>query len=348
MTASSVVKCTCKVLSGLCLMIFASGGCTYDYFVDENNFTLYVPQIEEGTIQNFYVAFHSSDGKHTITREVSAPFDQNDKMKQGLLRFKLPVGPTYTVSCFAQYTPASVTVGNAYDESAKLKELDLSGGNYYAGSGNVYISRSTRPRSLFLAATPFPVGHPDSKIALEADIDETREFKGRVILTFEDLPSSVTRIDTYYSGLSTKHQFDGTFRNSTDSDRIRGSYTIASGTVSGNTVSFSDILHPSVGTRFGAESRGPSTPLPSTPTPLELELHLYDARGNNVGIIPFTEDDFNALPDNKKPQDENGNPVTSLVLETQKTIRFHFKGFTVIGIELLGWGDIIVGPTTDM
>ena len=37
-------------LLGLCLVIFAAVSCTYDYFEDENNFKIYIPQLQDGTI----------------------------------------------------------------------------------------------------------------------------------------------------------------------------------------------------------------------------------------------------------------------------------------------------------
>ncbi len=345
-------------LSGLCLMISVLSSCTYDYFQDENNFLLYVPQVKDQTITRFYVAFHSEDGTHVLTREITAPFfdpsryNDVEKLKEGILRFKLPPGRNYTISCFADYAPGSISVGNPFGESSQTKTLDTSEENVYVRSENVYESRTTHPRSLFLTATAYPIGHPDSQKPVEANIDETRFFKGDVILSFIDLPDFVSRIDTYYSGLSTAYHFDGTFRNFSYGDRIRGSYDRASNQA-GNVVETDDPINPSAGTYFGmdAGSRSPSSRagvLSPTPVPLELEIQLYDDFGNMVGVIPFTQADFENLSDDKKPVDENGNPVTSLVLESQESIKFTFKGFTVIKIEVAGWGGVSQGGTTPM
>ena len=340
---------------GLCLTVFTVWSCTKDYFVDENNFLLYVPQIEDGSIQNFYVALHAEDGSHTITRELTAPFDKDEKMTQGILRFKVLGGRNYSISCFANYAPGSIAVGNHYEETYKTKELDQSRTDPHAADGNVYYSRTTSPRSLFTSAMAYPVGHPDSQIPYEIDIDETRLFKGNIVLSFIDLPSQISRIDTYYSGLSTAYHIDGTFRYYTDDDRIRGSYSTA-GNLSGNTVTVSDRINPSAGTEFGRVADAPHRSRAATRggvrsdvvLPLEMEIYLYDNDGNSLGMIPFTQADFDSLANDKKPVDENGDPVTTLELWSQETIKFTFKGFTLIGIELVGWGDIIDGPTTPM
>lgn len=334
---------------GLCLTVLAFGSCTYDYFKDENNFLLYVPQMKEGSIRNFYVAIHAEDGTHIITREINAPFDKDEKMTEGILRFKLPPEKNYSISCFADYTPGSISVGNRHEGTFKTKDLDLSGDNQVDGR-NVYLSRSSNPRSLFTTATAYPVGHPASQIPFEVNIDRSRLFKGRVILSFIDLPAEISRIDTYYSGLSTAYHVDGTFRSHASSDLIKGSYSTADH-LEGTTVSVSDILNPSAGTVFGpvAGTGGTRAAIEATePQPIEMEIRLYDAQGKSYGTIYFTREDFEHMADDRKPVDENGEIVTSLELRSQETLQFTFKNFTILSIELTGWGDIIKGPTTPM
>jgi len=346
---TSIRKYITKIL-GLCLLVatLALASCTYDYFRDENNFRLYVPQIKDRSITNFHVAFHNANGDHIITREITAPFDDNDLMRQGILRFKLPPGEGYYITCFADYDPAAVTPGNPYAESSLKKVIDESRANVYHGSNTVYTSRTTNPRSLFLTATAYPIGHAESLKEVTADINTDRQYKGRIQLEFIDLPATagIARIDAYYSGLSTNYYFDGTFRRFTTDDRIRGSYLTAD-YQSGNTVTTDDVINPSTGTYFGSATRMPEVGSPLLdPNPLELELHLYDASDNSIGVITFTKDDFDLLADDKKPTDGYGAPVSSLVLESQQTIKFTFKGFTLIGIEMAGWGDINEGSTT--
>lgn len=348
MTTHNIVKYG-RWLLGLYLMIFTMTiiSCTYDYFEDENNFRLYVPQIESGEIMNFYVALHDASGRHVLTREISAPFDKDELMKQGILRFKLPYGENYKISCFADYAIDAATPGKPYTESCLKKTL--------VDGANIYASRTTNPRSFLSTATVYPIGHPDAAIAKVVNIDQNQCYKGKVIVNFKELPAFVSRVDIYYKGLATKFNFDGTFDRFTPNDQILVSFNTAD-YAAGNIVSFADIINPSAGVSpFGA--MGPLQPrttrTSSVPTgePLELEMRLFDAAGTNVGTIPFTDDDFQRLkaddPTNA-PTDADGNPVDHLVLEPQNSIIFTFKGFTIISIEIKGWGDIIGGGSTPM
>jgi hypothetical protein len=65
-----------------------------------------------------------------------------------------------------------------------------------------------------------------------------------------------------------------------------------------------------------------------------------------AGSARFTHEDFEALAPADRPTDSEGNPLTELVLYPRETITLTFSGFTLIGIELEGWGDIKQGGGT--
>lgn len=341
-----------KILLGLYLTISAFASCTFDYFEDETNFRLYVPQVKEGTINNFYVSFHSKEGGHMLTRQLIAPFDENEFVKEGILRFKIPYGE-YSVSCFADYTPNAITEGRVFHES--YKGMDL-----LPGESDMYVSRSTNPRVFLSSAMVYPLGHPRSKDVQKVDIDEKQQYKGAVQAIFKELPALVQRIDILYKGLATKVNLDGLMSRFSDSDRILASFEVASYRKPNGDVELpADILSPSVGIRFGN-----MPPLSSTDTPinvlgfereqgeyesLELEVRFYGSDSSQMlGTSYFTKDDLYRLPVDKKPVDENGLPIEDLVLRPQKMIIFTFKNFLVVGITIQGWGDIIQGPITPM
>lgn len=337
MTTHNTVKYGIWLL-GLYLMIFAMTmtSCTYDYFEDENNFRLYVPQIERGEIENFHIAFHDASGRHVLTREINAPFNKDELMKQGILRFKLPCGENYTISCFANYDIQASTPGQHYTDSYLKKTL--------IDGTNVYYSRTTNPRSFLSTATVYPIGHPEASIARVVNIDEKQCYKGKVTVNFKDLPAIVARVDIYYKGLATKYIFNGTFDRFSPNDRILASFNTADYT-SENIVSFTDIINPSVGVgQFGAmEPLQPFIPTkaPYVPSgePVELEMRLFDAMGSDAGSFSFTTDDFQRLKaedPSKVPTAADGSELDHLVLEPQKTIIFTFKGFLVVSVEIKG------------
>lgn len=222
------------------------------------------------------------------------------------------------------------------------------------GASNVYESRTTNPRSFLSTAKVYPIGHPEALTPNVINIDKNQCYKGKVTVNFTKLPAFVSRVDIYYKGLATKYNFDGTFNQFSQKDKIKASFNVADVT-SGDVTSFSDILTPSAGIEpFGVMP--PLLPMPKSKTssspdgePIELEIHLFNASGNNAGIIHFTHEDFKRLQaedPTKVPTAADGSPLDHLVLESQKTISFHFEGFFIVGIKLVGWGDIIDGPTT--
>lgn len=327
-------------LLGIYLMMFTITSCSYDYFEDENNFRVYVPQIERGEIERFYIAFHDKAAKHTITRQIESPFTKDELMKQGILRFKLPYGE-YSISCFADYTPGSITEGNQLTDSYKKQDQI---------EGDTYRSSTSNPRSLFTSAVVYPIGHPDAAILRTIDIDKNQCYKGKVISRFEKLPSQVARIDIYYKGLSTKYGFDSTFDRFSPNDCIYASFDVGTNT-QGIITECQNRVDPSVNSTFGRSAPISKALGNISAAPMELEIKLFDASNNIVGILPFTVDDFEYFKVNNPsqvPVDEHGNPIEKLVLNPQSTIILTFKGFTIVSIQLYGWGDIIEGGSTPM
>lgn len=322
----------------LLFLILVLNSCTYDYFEDENNFRLYVPQIENGSIQNFYVSFHDVSGSHHVTRELTPPFDKDELMKQGILRFKLYPGQ-YNITCFADYTPGSITIGNDLENSSKNKDvIDI--------SNNIFASNSSNPRALLCATTIFPIGHPNSKDKFTANIDEQQCYKGRLKFSITNLPDIITRIEIVYKGLATRYFFSGQFGSFSPDDKIRVSFNVADYRV-GNVVDFTDVINPSIGSTFGSVPAAVRmTNRASSPTPMDFQMFFYDNENNLIGTTVFDVETLQGLADDKKPKDAYGNPVSSLVLAPQATISFKISDFMIIKIELEGWGDTNQGEIT--
>ena len=317
------------------LLVFGSFSCTYDYFEDESNFIVYVPQIEDGTIDNFYISIHDSQGNHLVTRKFEAPFDKNELLKQGIIKFKLPRGDA-SVSCFANYdSNSTITEGLALSSSHKSQLPS-------ASDPDVYISTDTQPRANFMDVLIYPLGHPSAKQHVEVDMDSDKVFKGRIVCRFENLPSEITDLQIYYSGNATQLGFDGIFREFSTSDRLYASPATGPYT-SGTTVSYPQDIYPSTGVSFLKRN---ATYVDSGE---EIGLEIYFYSGTQlIGSASFDPADLASMPLANRPVDSNGDPVTDLVLYPQQTITFTFKGFTIFKIELSDWGDIIPGETTPM
>lgn len=335
---------------GVGLLSFTLFSCTYDYFEDENNFLVYVPQIKEGTISNYYISFHDEAGNHVVTRTISLPIDfsniKNTSLQEGILKFKIKPG-NYTITSFADCTLDKIVQGESFDNSCK--EESVCDPSQFGANNNIcaddYIICETNPRFLLTkGVTVYPIGHEQSNMPVEIDMNEKTRYKGRVDIDFVGLGSQVARIDIAYKGVGSMLHFNGYVGIHNDNDRVYASYKTAE-FMSGNTISLNNnLLYPSAGCETNIVTRS----VPSTQLPLELAVTLYDSSNAIIGEFEFTNADFMALSADKKPKDENGNPLTSLILEPRKTIKFTFKEFIVVSIELTGWGDTINGGVTPM
>ncbi|MDR1671021.1 MAG: hypothetical protein LBR57_00705 [Alistipes sp.] len=318
-------------LSGALLLLTAAGSCTYDYFEDETNFRLYVPQIKNREITNFYVSFHRLDGKdtkqHVITRQVSAPFDDNELLAtEGIMKFKLPPGK-YEISTFADYNGGMITVGEHFDASRKVAA------SY--GEENVYAVTESRPRALFLRNTQvYPINAPETYIPVEADIDESCLFKAGVTCRFIDLPENVTSAVVTYGGLATTFDFRGVFGRFTPDDVLRQSHPF---TVNGEQVIISDLIYPSVGVGHGAVDD-------HTDNGLGIELSIVFYGGTSrVGEASFTSADLSSLPEDKLPTRNDEVVRDLLVLYPRDQVEFVFKDWFLTGIDLVPWEGIDPG-----
>lgn len=309
-----------RMAAGLILLLCFATSCTNDYFEDENNCWIYVPQIKEGTIQDFYIAFHDANGVHMRTSHIFIPFDKNEKMRDGILRFKLKPGES-AISCFAQTAGMGLTEGQPATESSITAPVLPNIEHLYAPSGPLRIIKDQK----FV----YPIGHPEAKTPQTIDISEDHVYIGTIIHEFKDLPSIITRIDITYTGLATRFEFGGLFDNITPQDRTQVSYIVDR--TSRETLSYSDKYFPSSG--IGLDGTEYS------PVPLQLDVLFY---ADNKVVGHFSDE----ISD---PTDGDGTTITGdVLLHPRQTLKFTYKGFTVTGISLVDWGDIGQGDVTPL
>ena len=330
------------------LLLYSLASCTYDYFVDENNLWIYVPQVEKGSIRDFYIAFHDEAGNHMRCSHIYAPFDKNELMLEGKLRFKLKPGET-KVTTFAQIGDLHVCEGLPYEDSylsarpvegAERAFLPLS-----AGTGTQSKSPTAdpdQPRFLKTQVSLYPIGHPEAKSVHTIDISEENSYNGQITSLFKGVSNlGITRIEVQYSGLATRLCFNGRFDSFTPQDKMQVSYSLSAAGQSGSDYRFSESYFPSSGYNAD-EPDAPDTGL----TPLKVVTYFYN--GDDI-IGQFTFDSGNPDESIDPPVDENGQTINGPVyLKPGKQLTFTYEGFTVVSIKLSEWGDIDTGGTTDM
>lgn len=342
-----------RMAAGL-LLLYSAASCTYDYFEDENNCWIYVPQVKDGSIRDFYIAFHDQAGGHMRSSHIYAPFDKNELMQEGKLRFKLKPGETQ-VTCLAQAGSMPISQGLPYGESyisaqpvegAEHTFIPVStdpGPNTQSRSEGSAKTDPTQLRFLKTRLSLPPIGHPDAKKEHPIDIDEKQAYNGKIINEFKKLGGlRISRIEIRYTGLATRLSFDGGFGNFTPQDKMQVSYQLAASGQSGPDYTFGESYFPSSGYDINTPD-APETNL----TPLKVDAYFYEG-SDLIGWFSFDS----ANPNDggmDAPTDENGNPITGpIYLKPGGQLRFTYKGFTIVSIELSDWGDIGTGGTTDM
>lgn len=314
-------------LLGLCLVILAVVSCTYDYFEDENNFKIYIPQLKDGTIDNVLVSIHDASGTHRYTRFIKGPFDPNTIGRDGILRFKLPWGEGYKVSAFANVDEASCDMGKSHQDSHVSEPLLGNAGTVHTPGPNFRVVLQD-------GITSYPLGHPESNKLDTVNLAKDSVYKASVLCEFRELPAAVARIDIQYKSVGTHMGFDGSYRRPT------GGYVQSSYEVSSPGAVFTtgpDHVFPSAGTHYAEPDR-------NTREPMDLVVRFYDANGGLMG-------EFSGFDPDSPPTvtDPNGNAVPwNFHLDPRHQVKFVFKGFFVFGVELVGWGDIEQGEVTPM
>lgn len=102
-------------LMGCCAVLLALGGwsCTHDYFEDQTNYQLFVPEVLDKSVSDCRVLVYDQSGALAGERYAGAPFDDDTRIASGLFAFRLPPG-RYTVYCYVN------TAGVEFDSPGSL------------------------------------------------------------------------------------------------------------------------------------------------------------------------------------------------------------------------------------
>lgn len=296
--------------------IFLLVSCTYDYFEDENNLRIFVPEIKESSITDFVIIFHDQSGNFVLSKQYKSPFDTDELIRNGILRFKIPPGD-YTISCFA----------NTYDSIRSLRVF----ANDSKSKSNIQLDAIAetlfKPATCLRKVLNYSVSAPFLGMPQKVDtvsIDEDKIHVGQIEYQFKGLPESVSRIEIYTFNLSSSLTCDDQWLRTSSEDATFLSFNPHQSPVV-NVPSICDYFYPSI----SSYSEVPK---------IKVITRFYDF-GNNI-LSEYSEE----LP---KATDEKGNRVEPILLP-QKKIRIVFDGFLITDVKLSEWGDIIDGDITPM
>jgi len=174
-----------------CITILLSyTACTYDYFEDETNYIVYVPEVKEKTIDGCRVMIY--DGSGLLVGDKSTLTSTNDpKIEQGLFAFRLPVGD-YKVYCYANIDGVSFADESAHETSAFTLSAHETGEHY------------VQPSDVFFDILEHTVQHPG---ILRSDTTEIERYVGRITVRFKNCPfnlADLSSIDLVAEGIASQ------------------------------------------------------------------------------------------------------------------------------------------------
>lgn len=154
--------------------------CTYDYYDDETNYLVFVPEVLDRTVSDCRIMVYDETGTLVGTRYDTAPWEQDARMRIGQFCFHLPPG-AYRAYCYTNTDSLSFVESESLETSAfKLKENTF-GVTGYAQPSDVFFQK--------LTPTIAQAGY------LYMDTLRAERYTGRITVRFKDFPGEVSKID---------------------------------------------------------------------------------------------------------------------------------------------------------
>lgn len=160
------------VLSFLAVLLFQIS-CTYDYFEDETNYILYVPEVEEGSVTDCSVFVYADSGQLIAKKTMSTQTVKDPRMAQGLFGFKLFPG-SYKVYCYTNTDSISFSNISKLQEAAFTAHKRKSGQDHYVQPSNIRFDKK-EPVIVHTGV-------------LSQDTTEINHYTGRVTVRFKNFP----------------------------------------------------------------------------------------------------------------------------------------------------------------
>ncbi|MDR2131484.1 MAG: FimB/Mfa2 family fimbrial subunit [Odoribacteraceae bacterium] len=279
-----------------------SVSCTYDYFVDETNYKVFVPEVANGSITTCFVAVYDEAGTLVRTRR-TGPLGSDPRVTAGIFSFRLQPGK-YTAYCYANVNDMEVMdAGSSEQAFLALKRIvppvEERDSQAYA----------LPPEVVFQKLTP-TIGNTFEQLVDTATLER---FVGRITVRLKNLPFTlhdVTRVQLEATGVATRQYFsrDTLTSRLTENDYIFNDSPLAAG--SEHFMEMDHYYFPSIADQL-----------------MRLNIRFLNAGGEILNEIPVEViDTKTALP---------------LPLLRGKRIILEIDSYTVVSIGLVGWNEEI-------
>jgi hypothetical protein len=164
--------------TGFTLLLLCTA-CTYDYFEDENNYVVYVPEMRDKTVDNCRVMIYDRSGL-LVGDKSAVTLTSDPKLKLGLFSFRLPVG-NYRVYCYANIEGVSFSGEKTYETSA-FSLLEDAVEKCYLQPSDVFYDK-------FEHTVQSPGIHHFDTTAIE-------RYIGRITVRFKNIPFDLSALST--------------------------------------------------------------------------------------------------------------------------------------------------------
>jgi len=153
--------------------------CTYDYFDDETNYLVYVPEVMDNSIDNCRVMIYDAAGTLVKERYATHPWNENALIKTGLFGFRLPAGD-YKVYCYTNTDSFSFSGVDQLSTSAFTLNTIEGETDYYVQPSN--ISHQIYNRTIV---------HPGLLIT---DTAKVAPYLGTIHVRFKQIPLTAAEL----------------------------------------------------------------------------------------------------------------------------------------------------------
>lgn len=283
--------------------------CTYDYFEDEMNYKVFVPEILDNSITDCRVMVYKEDGTLVRERYAAYPWGTDPQEKAGVFAFRLLPG-NYYVHCYTNTESVTFSDVNSLETAAfRLKE-ENTGNNTYASPSDI----------LYQLLTPTIV-HPG---IMKIDTTAIVKYTGRITVRFKNFPANVSLI----SNVQLEAKKAAVVQNLKELD------------ITGNRLSDDDIMY-----HFGAlPVQDPGTDYLEVD-----HLYFPTANDGELVTLEYTFLDSSGAPVIKVPvvlaEKITGLP---LVLHSNERIIIEIDSYTIIDISIVGWDEDIQDSSTNL
>ena len=160
-------------------VLLSLASCTYDYFEDETNYQVFVPEVLNKTVSDCRVLVYNDAGTLVGARYATSPWDKDPRMEAGLFSFRLTPGE-YKVYCYTNTDSLTFVDGQHLDASAFILKSSSTGPNRYVQPSDILFQK-------FVPA----IVHPG---ILQTDTAALERYTGRITVRFKKFPGNVSHI----------------------------------------------------------------------------------------------------------------------------------------------------------